>query len=92
MRATSFFIGVLMIVGLLSLGAGASPTDAAESPADEAAVVWCSNKSWLVNFYAEPELINVVGWLRCQCFRQQTGAGQQTNYAALISERVCSLD
>jgi hypothetical protein len=56
------------------------------------AVVWCSNKSWRVNFYAEPELINVVGFLRCDCYQAQSRGGTVTSYQDLAYEFTCSLD
>lgn len=54
--------------------------------------VWCSDKSWRVDFYAEPELINVVGYLKCQCYQPQTSGGTVTDYMNLAYERTCSLD
>jgi hypothetical protein len=56
------------------------------------AIVWCSDKSWRVNFYAEPELINVVGFLQCQCFQPQTRGGTVTNYMNLAYEFTCDLN
>jgi hypothetical protein len=56
------------------------------------AIVWCSDKSWRVDFYAEPELINVVGFLQCQCFRPQSRGGTVTNYMNLAYEFTCELD
>lgn len=54
--------------------------------------MWCSDKSWRVDFYAEPELINVVGYLKCQCYQPQTSGGIVTDYMKLAYERTCSLD
>jgi hypothetical protein len=51
--------------------------------------VWCTNKSWRVNFYSEPELINVVGWIECRCYQRQGHSGQTTQYLKLIYEWTC---
>lgn len=65
---------------------------AEQSELDALATVWCTDKSWRVDFYAEPELINVVGYLKCQCFRPQTSSGIVTDYFKLAYERTCSLE
>jgi hypothetical protein len=87
------FAGLLLAVGLVSAGCAVDEelSSPSESTTDSEVVVWCSDKSWLVNFYAEPALINVVGSLRCTCFQPQVSLGIQTNYVKLISQRTCSL-
>lgn len=80
-------------LSLLHDSAQQSDLDSAEqSELDALATVWCTDKSWRVDFYAEPELINVVGYLKCQCFRPQTSSGIVTDYFKLAYERTCSLD
>lgn len=54
--------------------------------------VQCSNKSWRVNFYSEPEMVNVVGTLSCVCFQPQLQTGVTTLYAQLAFERVCDFN
>lgn len=93
---TKLISGVVLAAGLLSAGCGGTEADMTmEDPSnlmsrEDEAVVWCTNKSWRVDFYAEPELINVVGYLQCQCYRQQVQVGQVTNYNKLAYEFVCS--
>ena len=65
---------------------------AAESTAQSEVVVWCTDKSWQVNFYAEAAHINLVGTLRCDCFRPQTSTGVTSNFPLLVREFTCSLD
>jgi hypothetical protein len=65
---------------------------AAESTAESEVAVQCSDKTWLVNFYAEAEHLNLVGTLRCNCFRPQTRTGVTSNFPVLAFEFTCSLD
>jgi hypothetical protein len=55
-------------------------------------IVWCSDKGWKVNFYAEPALINLVGFLSCSCYQPQFRSGTTSSYASLAYEYSCSLD
>jgi hypothetical protein len=82
---------ILSAVVLAMLGA-AVEVEPAESTAESDIVVQCSNKSWLVNFYAEAAHINLVGTLRCVCFRPQTSTGISSNFPVLVSERTCSVE
>jgi hypothetical protein len=90
-------IGALMFAATTGLAGCAVDSDSAAdepnvSTAEDEIIVWCSDKSWLVNFYAEPEHINLVGTLRCTCFRPQTSTGTTSNFPTLVFERTCSLD
>jgi hypothetical protein len=55
-------------------------------------VVWCTNKSWRVDFYAEPEHINLVGWFECQCFQPQARVGSTSSHSVLAYEFTCEED
>jgi hypothetical protein len=63
-----------------------------ESTSESEIIVWCSNKSWRVDFYAEPAHINLVGWLRCDCYRPQTRSGTTSNYTNLAYDFTCDLN
>jgi hypothetical protein len=54
--------------------------------------VWCTDKAWRVDFYAEPALINKVGYLQCNCWQPQRRGGTVSNYTNLAYEFTCSLD
>lgn len=70
-----------------------SPEDPAFSIEEQAATVWCTNKSWRVDFFNEPEMITRVGWLQCQCYQPQTRGGTVPGaYQRLAYEFTCSLD
>lgn len=107
MQVRTIIGGFLLASGLLSVGCGGTEVEmeelsnvesqvSREAPSDatsrEAQTVWCSNKSWRVDFYAEPELINRVGWLKCDCYRPQTSSGTTSNYTKLAYEFYCSLE
>jgi hypothetical protein len=47
---------------------------------------------WRVNFYAEPELINQVGYYQCPCYGLQVRSGSVSSYQSLAYEFTCSLD
>lgn len=91
-----YLVGGLMLAAtLFSVGCGVDEemSSPMESVEESEATVWCTNKSWLINFYAEPEMINIVGWMRCQCYQPQTRGGDTTgNNIRLAFERTCSLD
>jgi hypothetical protein len=91
MRVNCLAGAMVLAATLFSAGCGmdedvSSPMESVE---ESEAVVWCSNKSWRVNFYAEPERITLVGWLACQCYRPQTSGGTYSDYTSLVFERVC---
>ena len=70
-----------------------SPEDPAFSVEEQAGTVWCSDKSWRVDFFNEPEMITRVGWLQCQCYQPQTRGGTVPGaYQRLAYEFTCSLD
>ena len=73
-------------------GAEGAEEAPAESVVESEAIVWCSNKAWRVDFYAEPALVNRVGWIQCQCWQPQTRSGTVSNYTHLAYEVTCSLD
>jgi hypothetical protein len=54
--------------------------------------VWCTDKAWRVDFYAEPALINKVGYLQCDCWQPQKRGGTVTNYTNLAYKITCDLD
>ena len=67
MRVQYLVGGLMLAATLFSVGCGVDEelTSPMESVEESEATVWCTNKSWLINFYAEPEMINIVGWMRC---------------------------
>lgn len=98
MQAKKLIGGVLLAVGLLAAGCGGAEADmdavedASNLESREDAVIWCSDKNWRVNFYAEPELINVVGYIQCRCWQPRIDSGIVTNYQKLVSEFTCSIE
>jgi hypothetical protein len=86
----------LVVAALCSAGCGLTdeikdePAEPTESTTESETTVWCSHKAWRVDFYSEPELVNVVGWLKCNCWQPQTRAGTTTNYLKLAYEIDCS--
>jgi hypothetical protein len=108
MQVRTIVGGLLLASGLLSVGCGGTEMEMEESSNVESQVsseepsgdatreaqttVWCTDKSWRVDFYAEPELINRVGWIKCACYSAQTRSGTTTNYTKLAYEFYCSLD
>lgn len=65
------------------------PEDQDVSSVEQDATVWCTDKAWRVDFYAEPALINKVGYLQCTCYQPQTRGGITTNYTKLAYQRTC---
>jgi hypothetical protein len=91
---TRMVVGAALLAGLCLAGCavtGDSGSEPSLSTVDQADTVWCSDKSWRVNFYSEPELINVVGTLRCVCFQPQVQTGIYTQNNKLITEITCDL-
>ncbi|QSQ19069.1 hypothetical protein JY651_27375 [Pyxidicoccus parkwayensis] len=91
------FSGVMLAAGLVAAGCGGTEAgmemdEASNLSTREDAVVMCSDKNWRVNFYAEPELINVVGTMTCKCWQPRVDTGIVTQYQKLLSEFTCSLD
>ena len=90
-------VGALLLTSrLCSFGCGV--TDAGKDEVSESSttqadtIVWCSDKDWQVNFYSEPELLNVVGFYRCSCWQPEIRSGLISNYTSLVYEFTCSLD
>ncbi len=101
MQVKKFVGAALLAAGLLSAGCGGTEMEPEElssvepselTSREDEATVWCTNKAWKVNFYAEPELINVIGYYQCQCYQPQIRSGATSNYTKLIYERYCSLE
>ncbi|MFP2924782.1 hypothetical protein ACLESO_06110 [Pyxidicoccus sp. 3LG] len=97
MQAGKLVSGVMLAAGLLATGCGGTEADMgmeeeSNLSSREDAVVWCSDKSWRVNFYAEPELINVVGTMQCRCWQPRVDTGIVTQYQKLLSEFTCSIE
>jgi hypothetical protein len=93
-----FFAGALLLAAtVFSVGCGVeeeatSPMDPMESIDESAATVWCTNKAWRVDFFAEPAQINRVGWIQCQCYQPQTRSGVVSQYQSLAYEFTCDLN
>ncbi len=95
MHVKAMIGALLLAAGLSSAGCGVIEDDTdepSESTVEDETTVWCSNKAWRVDFYAEPELINVVGWIKCSCYQPQTRSGTTSQYTNLAYEFTCSLD
>ena len=97
MQAKKLISGVMLAAGLLAAGCGGTEADMAmEEEANlstrEDAVIWCSDKNWRVNFYAEPELITLVGYIQCRCWQPRIDSGTVTQYQKLVSEFTCSIE
>jgi hypothetical protein len=52
--------------------------------------VRCSDEAWVVNFWAEPAQITLVGQMSCSCWGPELLAGVESNYDSLAHERTCS--
>lgn len=97
MKVANLAGALLCAATLFSVGCGveeevSSPEDPAFSVEEQEATVWCTNKSWRVDFFNEPEMITRVGWLQCQCYQPQTRGGTVGTYQRLAYEFTCSLD
>ena len=95
MQMRKIFGAVMLAAGLCATGCAVTEGDAADpavSTIEDDIVVQCGPNAWLVNFYSEPALINIVGTLRCQCFRPQTRTGITTDFSALAFKRTCDLN
>lgn len=90
----------LIVAGALATGCAESPDPA--DPANTSSMtselaggvptgVWCSDKTWTVDFYQEAAYIHKVGTMQCICYQQQLLAGVTSNYAKLVREFTCSL-
>ena len=85
---------MLLVAGLCSAGCGIvddAQDGPSESTATDESIVWCTNKAWRVDFYAEPAHTNLVGWLKCDCYQPQTRSGTTSNYTNLAYEFNCDL-
>ncbi len=103
MRA-GVMMNVLLIAAGLGTGACYTPVDDGSDPASSEADqvsesssqltqtgVQCTNKDWEDDFYAEPQFINKVGFIRCSCFQPQVQDGITTPYVKLAYEFTCDL-
>ncbi|NMO15149.1 hypothetical protein HPC49_05830 [Pyxidicoccus fallax] len=82
MRAA--IIGGVLAVGMLTgCGPGVEDSDASELGAQEQEVTWCNASSYTIEYYAEPELINLVGTEVCSCFSPKFRTGVRTAYSVI---------
>jgi hypothetical protein len=93
MNARSILCAVSIAAGsLYGCGVDDELASPLESTVESEATVWCTDKSWLVESYAEPAQINLTGWLRCDCYRPQTRSGTMVGNFKLVYDFTCSLE
>jgi len=92
MRAN--IVGGLLVTGLLMAGCGTEPVQEASTlntRQDELPA--CHGMEYERVFYAEPEMINEVGWWYCMCSSSSAYIyGRTTVYSAYTYQNYCPPD